>query len=101
MAALPEEKAGIASGVLAMTRTLAGALLLATGGALFQHVQLERRESGNTYDAAFAGALSASAWLLAALLALGALVTWLLVRGRRAGEPRDHGHLRHHGHFHL
>jgi MFS family permease len=43
MTALPREKAGIASGVLAMSRVLAGALVLAVVGALFQHLLLERR----------------------------------------------------------
>jgi EmrB/QacA subfamily drug resistance transporter len=38
MAAMPAAKAGIASGVLAMNRVLAGALLLALAGAVFQSV---------------------------------------------------------------
>ena len=39
MAAMPQEKAGIASGVLAMNRVLAGALSVAIGGAIFQSVE--------------------------------------------------------------
>ncbi|TMK40285.1 MAG: MFS transporter [Actinobacteria bacterium] len=42
MAAMPRQKAGIASGVLAMNRVLAGALGLAVTGALFQHLQRDR-----------------------------------------------------------
>jgi EmrB/QacA subfamily drug resistance transporter len=82
MAALPPEKGGIASGVLAMDRTLAGALLLAAGGAIFQHIELERRLEGSSFDAAFADGLAGAAWLLAAVLAVGTLLTWLYV-GRR------------------
>jgi EmrB/QacA subfamily drug resistance transporter len=95
MAALPAEKAGIASGVLAMTRTLAGAVLLAAGGALFQHVEIERRADGAGFEPAFADALAAAAWLLAAVLAAGTLLTWLCVRSAPgAGEP-------HHRRFHF
>jgi EmrB/QacA subfamily drug resistance transporter len=95
MAALPPEKAGIASGVLAMNRTLAGALLLAAGGAIFQHLELEHRRDGASFDAAFADGLAGAAWLLAAVLALGTLLTWLYVRSApAAGEP-------HHRRFHL
>jgi EmrB/QacA subfamily drug resistance transporter len=82
MAALPPEKGGIASGVLAMDRTLAGALLLAAGGALFQHIELERRLDGSSFDAAFSSGLAGTAWLLAAVLAAGTLVTWLYVARR-------------------
>jgi EmrB/QacA subfamily drug resistance transporter len=95
MAALPPEKAGIASGVLAMNRTLAGALLLAAGGAIFQHLEVEHRRDGASFDAAFADGLAGAAWLLAAVLALGTLLTWLYVRSApEAGEP-------HHRRFHL
>jgi EmrB/QacA subfamily drug resistance transporter len=95
MAALPPEKAGIASGALAMIRTLAGALLLAAGGAIFQHIELEHRIDGGSFDAAFADGLAGVAWLLAAVLALGTLLTWLFVRSApAAGEP-------HHRRFHL
>jgi EmrB/QacA subfamily drug resistance transporter len=82
MAALPPEKGGIASGVLAMDRTLAGALLLAAGGAVFQHIELERRLDGSSFDAAFSSGLAGTAWLLAAVLAAGTLVTWLYVARR-------------------
>ncbi len=82
MAALPDSKAGIASGVLAMDRTLAGALILAAGGALFQHVELEQRTTLG-FDTAFADALAATGWLLAAILAVGAVLTWRFVRSAR------------------
>jgi EmrB/QacA subfamily drug resistance transporter len=44
MQAMPREKAGIASGVLAMSRVLAGALALAAVGAVFQSLLASRRE---------------------------------------------------------
>jgi hypothetical protein len=69
-----------AAGIGAMTPTLAGALLLAAGGALFQHVDLERRVEGAGFETAFADALAASAWLLAAVLAGATVLTWLFVR---------------------
>jgi hypothetical protein len=95
MAALPPEKAGIASGVLAMNRTLAGALLLAGGGAIFQHIELEDRRDGASFDAAFADGLAGAVWLLAVVLAVGTLLTWLCVRSAPAAhEP-------HHRRFHL
>jgi EmrB/QacA subfamily drug resistance transporter len=95
MAALPSEKAGIASGMLAMNRTLAGALLLAASGAIFQHIELERRLDGGSFDAAFSDGLAGAAWLLTAVLAVGTLLTWLYVRSAPAvGEP-------HHRRFHL
>ena len=49
MAALPAEKAGVASGALAMVRCLAGAVLLAGAGAVFQHVQVEDRLAGDSF----------------------------------------------------
>ncbi len=65
-----------------MDRTLAGALILAAGGALFQHVELEQRASQG-FDTAFADALAATGWLLAAILAVGTLLTWHFVRSVR------------------
>jgi EmrB/QacA subfamily drug resistance transporter len=95
MAALPPEKAGVASGALAMNRTLAGAILLAAGGAIFQHIELEQRRDGTSFDVAFADGLAGAAWLLAGVLAMGTLLTWLYVRSApAAGEP-------HHRRFHL
>jgi EmrB/QacA subfamily drug resistance transporter len=90
MAALPSEKAGVASGALAMIRTLAGALLLATGGAIFQHIELERRIDGGSFDAAFADGLAGVAWLLSAVLAVGTLLTWLYVRSAPAAREPQH-----------
>jgi EmrB/QacA subfamily drug resistance transporter len=105
MAAMPRAKAGIASGVLAMDRVLAGALLLAVSGAVFQATL----PSGTTSIAsagarAFTDALSSTLLVAAGVLALGTLLTWILVRPPSAPEPVPDSDLRHHQHhrrFHL
>ena len=73
MAAMPGEKVGIASGVLAMDRVLAGAVALAATGAVF-HALLGGGDSfadrGRRLDL---GRRSA-------LCAVGAALTWAFVR---------------------
>jgi EmrB/QacA subfamily drug resistance transporter len=103
MAAMPGEKVGIASGVLAMDRVLAGAVALAATGAVFHAVL------GDGHS--FADAVAGSTWVVVALSALGVGLTWAFVRDVEpagsepavAGEPADDA-LRHHWHhrrFHL
>ncbi len=72
MAAMPAEKAGIASGVLAMDRVLAGAIGLAATGAVFHALQV----GGDPFSDALAG----STWVPVGLCALGAMLTWAYVR---------------------
>ncbi|MGN6817035.1 MAG: MFS transporter, partial [Solirubrobacterales bacterium] len=87
MAAMPPQKAGIASGVLAMDRVLAGAVALAATGAVF-HALLG---DGHT----FAEAVAASTWVAVALCAAGTVLTWLYVRDPEKpleGEPHHHMH---------
>jgi len=103
MAAMPDEKVGIASGVLAMDRIVAGALALAAVGAGFQAL----REGGE----GFANAVAGSTWILVALCAIGTALTWSFVRDpeRRgpdpavAGEPSPEQlhHHHHHRRLHL
>jgi EmrB/QacA subfamily drug resistance transporter len=103
MAVMPGDKVGIASGVLAMDRVLAGAVALAATGAVF-HALLG---GGDSLAAAVAG----STWVVVALCGLGVGLTWAFVRDVKpagpdpavAGEP-DSEQLRHHWHhrrFHL
>ena len=103
MAAMPGEKVGIASGVLAMDRVLAGAIALAATGAVF-HALLGDGES-------FAAAIAGSTSVPVALCAIGVMLTWAFVRDPErpgpdpavAGDPPS-GELRHHSHhrrFHL
>ncbi len=103
MAAMPGEKVGIASGVLAMDRVLAGAISLAATGAVFHALQ----EHGDSFAAAVAG----STWVSAALCAAGVGLTWAFVRDPAppgpdpavAGDPppAQLRHHRHHRRFHL
>ncbi len=72
MEAMPASKVGIASGVLAMDRVLAGAVALAASGAIF-HALLDGGEG-------FAGALAGATWVVVALTAVGAVLTWAFVR---------------------
>ena len=105
MAAMPASKAGIASGVLAMNRVLAGALALAIGGAIFQAVGAG---ASGGHRAAFASGLSAAMWFLAGLVAVGTALTYAFVRPAPGAAPtaapaalEDHPQHLHHRRFHL
>jgi MFS family permease len=103
MAAMPGAKVGIAAGVLAMDRVLAGAVSLAATGAIFHALQGD----GDSFAAAVAG----STWFPVALCALGVGLTWAFVRDPDppgpdpavAGDPPlgELQHHRHHRRFHL
>ena len=103
MAAMPGEKVGIASGVLAMDRIVAGSLALAATSAAFHALQA----GGDGFVASIAG----STWVSAALCALGTVLTWAFVRDVHppgpdpavAGKPAPEQlhHHRHHRRFHL
>jgi hypothetical protein len=93
MAAMPREKVGIASGVLAMDRVLAGAVALAATGAAF-HALL-----GDGHSLAFA--VAKSIWVPFALCAVGTALTWIFVRDSRSASPADSQHHMHHRRFHL
>jgi len=99
MAAMPQAKAGIAAGVLAMNRVLAGAITLAAAGAVFQAVLDDDLHAGQVEPEAFTSALSSATWVLVGLCALGTVLTWAFVRSSDdAGAEPEHqaGH-----HFHL
>ena len=82
MAAMPAEKVGIASGVLAMDRVMAGTVALAVSGTVF-HALLGSGDS-------FADSVGGSTWVLVALCAVGAALTWAFVR-----DPSDGPRARH------
>ena len=101
MAAMPPEKTGIASGVLAMNRVFAGAVALAVTGAVFQSLLGPH---------GFPTALARSSWVLVGLVAAGTVLTWLFVRSAPAtsaehraadGPPRGQLHHLHRPRFHL
>ena len=85
MAAMPAEKVGIASGVLAMDRVLAGAVALAAAGAVF-HALLGDGES-------FAAAVAGSTWVVAPLRPRRRPHLGLRPR-RRTARPRPRGRRR-------
>jgi MFS family permease len=87
MAAMPADKAGIASGVLAMDRVLAGAVALAATGAVF-HALLG---TGHSFAASVAG----STWVAVALTAIGTALTWAYVRDPGQSAPEDQHHMHH------
>ena len=103
MAAMPGEKVGIASGVLAMDRIVAGSLALAATSAAFHALQ----GGGDSLAASIAG----STWVEVVLCALGTALTWAFVRDVRppgpdpavAGEPSPEQlhHHAHHRRYHL
>jgi EmrB/QacA subfamily drug resistance transporter len=103
MAAMPADKVGIAAGVLAMDRVLAGAVSLAATGAVFRALQ----EDGSGFAAAIAG----STWVAVGLCVAGAALTWAFVRDPEvagedptvAGDPpaAEMRHHFHHRRFHL
>lgn len=93
MAAMPGEKVGIASGVLAMDRVLAGAVALAATGAAF-HALLG---DGHSFAASVAG----STWVPVVLCALGTALTWAFVRDSAKSSPGELRHHMHHRRFHF
>jgi MFS family permease len=91
MAAMPETKAGIAAGVLAMNRVLAGAITLAAAGAVFQALLDDDLHAGQVEPEAFTSALSSATWVLVGLCALGTVLTWAFVRSSDdAGAEPEH-----------
>jgi EmrB/QacA subfamily drug resistance transporter len=91
MAVMPGDKVGIASGVLAMDRVLAGAVALAATGAVF-HALLDSHS--------FAASVADSTWVAVALTAIGTALTWLYVRDPGQPAPENQHHM-HHRRFHL
>jgi MFS family permease len=102
MQAMPRAKAGIASGVLAMSRVLSGALALAAVGAVFQSLDSAHRKD-HSADDAFIYALGRSLWIPVAMVAIGAVLTWVFVRSAPAPDPApgEEHHFLHHRRFHL
>jgi MFS family permease len=88
MAAMPAEKVGIASGVLAIDRVMAGTIALATTGAVTHALQ----EGGYGFAAAIAG----STRILVGLCAVGAWLTWAFVHDADPAPPDRHRHHRFH-----
>jgi hypothetical protein len=99
MAAMPPATAGIAAGVLAMNRVMAGAITLAAAGAVFEAVLDDDLHAGEVEPAAFTSALSGATWLLVGLCAVGTALTWAFVRASDDTTVAPEHQARHH--FHL
>ena len=80
MAAMPAEKVGIASGVLAMDRVMAGTVALAATGAV-AHALLGDGDG-------FAASIAGSTWVLVALCAVGHRAHLGVRPRRRAAQAR-------------
>ena len=65
-----------AAAELATAAAAGAALTIAAAGAVFQRAQLDERESGGSFEDALAAGVAGSAWLLAAILAVAALLAW-------------------------
>jgi EmrB/QacA subfamily drug resistance transporter len=101
MAAMPDDKAGIASGVLAMNRVLAGSLLLAAAGSVFQSSLPDPTGGG---AGAYADAVSGALVPAIVVMIIGTAVTWLLVRAPASAPSPPASAAQHHQHhrrFHL
>jgi len=102
MAAMPAAKSGIASGVLAMDRVLAGALLLALSSAAYQDAL--PGSAGRADPRQLADAVSASLVPAIAVMVVATALTWLLVRSPASPPepgPDELVHHQHHRRFHL
>ncbi len=102
MAAMPASKSGIASGVLAMNRVLAGALILAVAGAVFQSVLPDATAVVSSSD--YAHAVSRALWPAVIVQAIGTVLTWMLVRAPSSpseAAPDTAQYHQHHRRFHL
>jgi EmrB/QacA subfamily drug resistance transporter len=95
MMAMPQAKAGIAAGVLAMNRVMAGAITLAIAGAIFQHVLVDDLAKHQSVRVAYTSAQGAADWVLVVLCGIGAILTYAFVRD---ADPSKHEP---HMHFHL
>jgi hypothetical protein len=88
--------------VLAMNRVLAGALLLAVAGAVFQSLLPEA--SAAVRSSEYAHAVSRALWPAIAVQGAGTLLTWMLVRAPSSSpEPAADvaQYHQHHRRFHL
>lgn len=89
MTAMPRAKAGIAAGVLAMNRVLSGTVILAVTGALYAELAQRQAAAGASARDSAIYALSRALWAPVALCAVGAALTWWLLRAPDAPPEPD------------
>jgi EmrB/QacA subfamily drug resistance transporter len=93
MNAVSADKAGVASGILSMSRMVGGTFGVAAIGALFQSLQRDRLQAGGDAREAFVHALSGSLKLSTAVAAAGAVLAFVLIEpklARRRGPTEVH-----------
>jgi EmrB/QacA subfamily drug resistance transporter len=81
MNAVDKSKAGVASGILSMSRMVGGTLGIAVLGTIISHA---------TTPATFVDSLGNGLLLVAIVAALGALVAWVLISAELAGGQTRH-----------
>ena len=83
-----------------MVRVLAGALLLAVSSAIYAS---SLPDSGSRHAGADGTAIADALWAPIVLMAIGTVLTWLLVRAPAEPEAAapDPVHHQHHRRFHL
>ncbi len=86
MGSVDQTKAGVASGVLSMTRMVGGVFGVASLTAIFQHLSASRAAAGHTGSDPFIYALSHSLRYSAATALAGAVVALLFIRSHHT-EP--------------
>ena len=79
MNAVSATKAGVASGMLAMSRMVGGTFGVAALGALVQHLTADQLAAHSDAQDAFVYAFSNAMWLCAAVALTGAFVAWALI----------------------